>query len=100
MKEPDMTKRRTFGPSFTLDSVRSTAHVADRAHDTAHKTEVARFQGKHYVAEREDDELVVYALHDDLGMPAQDSHTTDRRVSTLGDLNRFNADHYRRRKSA
>jgi hypothetical protein len=95
-----MTRRRTIGPSFTLDSVRSTAPKTDHAHDTAHKSEVARFQGKHYVAEREDDELVVYALHDDLGMPAQDRHTTDGPVRTLGDLNRFNADHYQRRKSA
>jgi hypothetical protein len=95
-----MTRHRTLGPSFTLDSVRYTAHKPENARDTAHKTEVARFQGKHYVAEREGDELVVYALHDDLGMPAQDSHTNDRPVRTLGDLNRFNADHYHRRKSA
>jgi hypothetical protein len=85
-----MKTQRTFGPRFSLDGTR----------DTAQKTEVARFQGIHYVAEREDDELVIYALHDEHGMPAQEVRTTDRPPRTLSDLNRFNANHYSTRKSA
>jgi hypothetical protein len=78
-----------------------TRDVPPRACDTAQKTEVARFQGNHYVAEREDDELVIYALHDEHGMPAQEMRATDRTaVRTLADLNRRNAEVHRSRRSA
>ena len=56
---------------------------------SAKKTEVCRYAGKHYVAEREGDELVVYALHDEHGVPAV---TGDGRatIRSLADLNRRN----------
>lgn len=79
-------KQRAFGPRLTFDG----------ATDSAHKTEVARFQGNHYVAEREDSELVVYALHDEHGQPAQQAATDSQSVRTLADLNNFHANHYRK----
>jgi hypothetical protein len=85
-----MTRHRTLGPSLTLDC----------ACDDALKTEVARFRGHHYVAEREDDELVVFALADEHGQPAQLVTTDHLPVRTLADLNHFHANHYPRRKSA
>jgi hypothetical protein len=63
------------------------------ARDEAHKTELARFKGAHIVAEREGNELVIFALHDEHGMPATTS-TTDKGSSvlrSLADINRHNA---------
>ena len=54
--------------------------------DSARKTDVASFHGKHYVAERDGDDLHVYSLHDEHGYPAQ---VTDRRRMTQADLNRY-----------
>jgi len=88
-RETKMTRHRTLGPSLTLDGAR----------DDALKTEVARFRGHHYVAEREDDELVIFALTDEHGQPAQLTSANDH-IRTLADLNHFHANHYQRRKSA
>jgi hypothetical protein len=67
-----------------------------RARDTAHKTELARFKGTHITAEREGDELVIFAIHDEHGMPAtaMTRYTaTDKRspIRSIADLNRRNA---------
>jgi len=67
------------------------------ARDAVHKTELARFKGAHIVAEREGGELVIFALHDEHGMPAS-TITTDRGVlRTLADLNRHNAAAHQKR---
>jgi hypothetical protein len=67
-----------------------------RAWDSALKTELARFKGAHITAEREGDELVIFSLHDEHGMPATTMTrytATDKRPSirTLADINRRNA---------
>ena len=74
---------RSLGRFRTTDIPRS------RARDTARKTLVASFSGNHYTAEREGDELQIFALTDDLGMPAEIYGTNDKRpaISTLADLN-------------
>jgi hypothetical protein len=59
------------------------------ARDSAIKTEVARFKGHHYSAEREGDELVIHSHHDDHGMPAaMDRAHEPEVIRSLGDLNR------------
>jgi hypothetical protein len=73
-----------------------------RARDAAQKTELARFKGVHITAEREGDELVIYALHDEHGMPATtiarySATDKQRRIKSLSDINRRNAVVHHRR---
>jgi hypothetical protein len=74
--------RKTFGVYPTRD-------IPPARDATAKKTPVARFDGHHFSAEREGDELVIYSLTDEHGMPA----TVDGRpvIRSLADLNHRNA---------
>jgi hypothetical protein len=74
---------RSLGRFRTIDIPRS------RSLDSAHKTLVSSYHGAHYTAERNGDALEIYALTDDLGMPAEIHGTNDKRpaISTLADLN-------------
>jgi hypothetical protein len=77
-----------------------TQDVPPRGRDEAYKKEIARFKGAHFTAEREDGDLVIFAVTDELGVPAQEMRAVDRSaVRTLGDLNRLHLAHYQRRKS-
>ena len=46
--------------------------------DVAEKTRVAVYNGAHYIAEREGEDLVVYAIGDDDGIPGV--RTSDKRA--------------------
>ena len=82
------TARQSYGRMRTFDLPTPTSD------GSAKKTPVARFDGRHYSAEREGDELVIYSLTDQHGMPAI---TGDSRsaIRTLADLNCRNAQAWR-----
>jgi hypothetical protein len=87
MKQRSLGRRRTFDIPPTRD--------------TAHKPELARFKGAHITAEREGGELVIFALHDEHGMPATETtpRASDARpvIRTPVDINKRSAEIYRRR---
>ncbi len=68
--------------------------VADASVGTT-KTKIATYSGAHYVAEREGEELCVYAIGDQSGLPETSvlGNTTGDagRIVTLADLNKVNA---------
>lgn len=52
------------------------------------KTRIASFQGKHFVAEREDDELVIYLLSDEPLYGVTADHAPAKKIKSAADLNR------------
>ena len=71
-------------------------HSIVRDDGNATKTKIATFSGQHFIAEREGDELCVYSVGDQDGLPGanvlgNDTGDGSNRPTTIADLNKLNA---------